>query len=189
MGGACRAADAELEAVLDEARLDPAGYALPLDRSLLAALARRAATAAGVDPSAWARHTPLEDERRRRGLLEPDAVDAWLEERGLAPSDLPVVADRLAARRWARGAHRDVVAGEVALTVRSDASHAELAGRAARKPALDAELVEWHFGSLDQEVTPALDAWTAAQGWRRVPDFLRPLGSEWRVRAAEEARG
>ena len=190
--------DADLEAVLDEVRLDPAGYALLLDRALLAALARRAATAAGVDASAWARQSALEEDRRQRGLLEPDEVDAWLGDRGLGRSDLPVVADRLAALRWARGAHRDAVAGEVALTVRSDDAYAELAARATRKRAVldslaaseqpridDAELVEWYFGTLGQEVPAALDTWAAAFGWRRLPDFLRALRAEWRFRAVK----
>ena len=47
-------ADAALDAVLDEARLDPDAYGRLADRSLLAALARSAAATAGVDVSPWA---------------------------------------------------------------------------------------------------------------------------------------
>ena len=131
--GTAPTADEELQAVLDEVRLDPDGYRLLVDRSLLTALARNAATAVGVDVSPWAHQTALERERRHRGLLEPDQVDGWLEERGMSRADLPAVARRLAVLRWAHEAHRDSVAGEVALTVRSDEVYAQLAARAARK--------------------------------------------------------
>ena len=193
------AADEELEALLDEARLDPDDYRLLLDRSLLAALARKAAAAASVDGSAWARQVALADERRQRDLLEPDHVDAWLAERGLDRTALPAVADRLAAVRWAHGAHRDAVAGEIALTVRLDDAYTGLVARAARKRALlaslpadggngldDAGLVAWYFAELGREVPGALDAWSATQGWQSATDFLRALRAEWRFRQAGE---
>ena len=49
--------DEDLEALLDEARLDPDTYGPLLERSLLTALARNAAAAAGVDASSWAHQT------------------------------------------------------------------------------------------------------------------------------------
>ncbi len=194
-----RAGDATLEAVLDEARLDPDGYGRLVDAALLAALARNAAAGAGVDVSPWAHQAALTEDRRARGLLEPEDVDAWLAERELDRDDLPDVARRLAILRWARDAHRDALAGEVALAVRSDEAFPALADRAERKRRLvaslpsdrptpaDDELVAWYFRErLDRDVPVALDAWAAAHDWRRVTDLLRALRDEWWFRASHE---
>ena len=190
------AGDQELEAVLDEARLDPDGFGRLRDGALLAALAREDAAAVGVDVSPWAHETALERERRSRGLLEPEDLDGWLDERGLRRADLPALARRLAVLRWAHEAHRDSVAGELAFTARSDGAYAALAERAARKretlaslpsadaPAVDdGELLDWYFRKwLGRDVPVALDAWAEAHGWQRVGDLLRALRSEWRFR-------
>jgi hypothetical protein len=185
--------DGELDAVLDEARLDPDAYGRLADRSLLTALARSAAAAAGVDVSPWAYEAAVEEERRARGMLEPEELDSWLDERDLDRTDLPEVARRLAVLRWARDAHRDAVSGEMALAVRSDDAYAGLAGRAEQKRCVlaslpsgrptpgDGELVGWYFGErLGREVPIALDAWATANGWRHVADLLRALRKEWR---------
>jgi hypothetical protein len=190
------AGDHELEAVLDEARLDPDGFGRLRDGALLAALAREDAAAVGVDVSPWAHETALERERRSRGLLEPEDLDGWLDERGLRRADLPALARRLAVLRWAHEAHRDSVAGELAFTARSAGAYAALAERAARKretlaslpsadaPAVDdGELLDWYFRKwLGRDVPVALDAWAEAHGWQRVGDLLRALRSEWRFR-------
>jgi hypothetical protein len=185
-------ADAALEAVLDEARLHPDGYRRLADRSLLTALARNAAASAGVDVSPWAHEAALEEERRARGLLEPEDVDTWLDESDLDRADLPEIGRRLAVLRWARDAHRDAVVGEMTLAVRSDDTYAALAGRAERKREVlaslpsdratpgDEELVAWYFRErLGQEVPLALDAWATANGWRHVTELVRALRSEW----------
>jgi hypothetical protein len=185
-------ADAALEAVLDEARLHPDGYRRLADRSLLTALARNAAASAGVDVSPWAHEAALEEERKARGLLEPEDVDTWLDESDLDRADLPEIGRRLAVLRWARDAHRDAVVGEMTLAVRSDDTYAALAGRAERKREVlaslpsdratpgDEELVAWYFRErLGQEVPLALDAWATANGWRHVTELVRALRSEW----------
>ena len=185
-------ADAALEAVLDEARLHPNGYRRLADRSLLTALARNAAASAGVDVSPWAHEAALEEERKARGLLEPEDVDTWLHESDLDRADLPEIGRRLAVLRWARDAHRDAVVGEMTLAVRSDDTYAALAGRAGRKREVlaslpsdratpgDEELVAWYFRErLGQEVPLALDAWATANGWRHVTELVRALRSEW----------
>ena len=185
-------ADAALEAVLDEARLHPNGYRRLADRSLLTALARNAAASAGVDVSPWAHEAALEEERKARGLLEPEDVDTWLDESDLDRADLPEIGRRLAVLRWARDAHRDAVVGEMTLAVRSDDTYAGLAGRAERKREVlaslpsdratpgDEELVAWYFRErLGQEVPLALDAWATANGWRHVSELVRALRSEW----------
>jgi len=185
-------ADAALEAVLDEARLHPNGYRRLADRSLLTALARNAAASAGVDVSPWAHEAALEEERKARGLLEPEDVDTWLDESDLDRADLPEIGRRLAVLRWARDAHRDAVVGEMTLAVRSDDTYAALAGRAGRKREVlaslpsdratpgDEELVAWYFRErLGQEVPLALDAWATANGWRHVTELVRALRSEW----------
>jgi hypothetical protein len=185
-------ADAALEAVLDEARLHPDGYRRLADRSLLTALARNAAASAGVDVSPWAHEAALEEERKARGLLEPEDVDTWLDESDLDRADLPEIGRRLAVLRWARDAHRDAVVGEMTLAVRSDDTYAGLAGRAERKREVlaslpsdratpgDEELVAWYFRErLGQEVPLALDAWATANGWRHVTELVRALRSEW----------
>jgi hypothetical protein len=191
-------ADDELESVLDEARLDPDRYGRLLDQSLLVTLARDGAAAVGVDVSSWAQQAALDQERHRRGLSEPEDVTRWVEKRGLSEADLPAVAQRLAALRWAHDAYRDAVAGEVAFTLRSDDVYSELVGRAARKrellaslpashtPDIDGgELIEWYFGEhLGQAVPVALDAWASANGWRRVADFVRAARAEWRFQQA-----
>jgi len=185
-------ADAALEAVLDEARLDPDAYGRLADRSLLTALARSAAATAGVDVSPWAQEAAVEEERRARGLLEPEDLDMWLDGHDLDRTDLPEVARRLAVLRWARDAHRDAVAGEMALAVRSDSAYARLVGRAERKGDAvaslpsdratpgDGELVGWYFRErLGREVPVALDAWATANGWRHVAELVRALRREW----------
>jgi hypothetical protein len=191
--------DEELEAVLDEVRLDPAAYRLLAERSLLTALARNAAAATGVDVAPWAQQVALDDERLHRGLLEPADVDAWLDEHGLARTDLPDLARRLAALRWAREAHADAVTGEIALTLRSDAAYGELAARALRKREViaslpsgragaidDVELVGWYFRELlGREVPFALDAWAAAQGWPGTRELVRAVRGEWAFRQVE----
>ncbi len=188
--------------MLDEARLDPDGFGRLLDAALLAALARNAAAAAGVDVSPWAHQAALTEDRRARGLLEPEDVDAWLAERDLDRDDLADVARRLAILRWARDAHRDALAGEVALAVRSDEAFPALADRAERKRRLvaslpsdrptpaDDELVAWYFRErLGRDVPVALDAWAAAHDWRRVTDLLRALRDEWWFRATGDPGG
>jgi hypothetical protein len=181
-----------LDALLDEVRLDRDAYARLADRSLLTALARSAAAAAGVDVSPWAHEAAVEEERRALGLLEPEDLDTWLEGHGLDRADLPEVARRLAVLRWARDAHRDAVAGEMALALRSDDTYAQLAGRAERKRDAiaslpsdratpgDEKLIGWYFRErLGREVPVALDAWATANGWRHVAELVRALRSEW----------
>lgn len=189
-----RAAQEELEAVLDEARLDPDRYGRLLDRSLLVALALDAAAAAGVDASSWAHQDALDQERRRRGLLEPQDVIVWLEERGLSQADLVALAQRLAAVRWTHEAHRHSVARELALALRSDDVYTALAERAADKraavaslpaaegvPEDDERVISWYFRErLGQEVPVQLEAWAAAHGWSRRADFVRALRAERR---------
>ena len=189
-----RAAQEELEAVLDEARLDPDRYGRLLDRSLLVALALDAAAAAGVDASSWAHQDALDQERRRRGLLEPQDVIVWLEERGLSHADLAALAQRLAAVRWTHEAHRHSVARELALALRSDDVYTALAERAADKRAAvaslptaegvsedDERVISWYFRErLGQEVPVQLEAWAAAHGWSRRADFVRALRAERR---------
>ena len=185
-------ADAALDAVLDEVRLDPDAYKRLADRSLLTALARNAAASFGVDVSSWARKAALEEERRARGLLEPEDLDTWLDENDLDRTDLPEIGRRLAVLRWARDAHRDAVAGEMTLAVRADDTYAGLAGRAERKRELlaslpsdratpgDEELVGWYFRErLGQKVPVALDAWATTNGWRHVAELVRALRREW----------
>jgi hypothetical protein len=193
-----RAADEELEAVLDEARLDPDRYGRLLDRSLLVALALDAAAAAGVDASSWAHQDALDQERRRRGLLEPDDVTVWLEERGLSRTDLAALAQRLAAMRWTHEAYRHSVAREFALALRSDDVYTALAERAAGKRAVlaslpaaggvaddDERVISWYFRErLRQEVPVQLEAWAAAHGWSRLADFVRALRAERRFAEA-----
>jgi hypothetical protein len=187
-----RSADAALEAVLEEVRLDPDVYGRLADRSLLTALARPAAATAGVDVSPWAHEAAVEEERRARGLLEPEDLDTWLDAHGLGRSAPPEVARRLAVLRWARDAHRDAVSGEIALAVRSEDAYGRLVARAERKrdavtslpsdratPA-DGELVEWYFRErLGGQVPVALDAWATANGWRHVAELVRALRREW----------
>lgn len=191
-------ADEELESVLDEARLDPDRYGRLLDHSLLVTLARDDAAAVGVDVSSWAHQAALDQERHRRGLSEPEDVQAWLGKRGLSTADLPAVAQRLAALRWAHDAHREAVAGEVAFTLRSDDVYAELVARAARKRSVlasapasrapdidDRALISWYFGErLGRPVPVALDAWASANGWRQVVDLVRAIRAEWRFQQA-----
>ena len=185
-------ADAALDAVLDEVRLDPDAYKRLADRSLLTALARNAAVSFGVDVSSWAREAALEEERRARGLLEPEDLDTWLDENDLDRTDLPEIGRRLAVLRWARDAHRDAVAGEMTLAVRADDTYTGLAGRAERKRELlaslpsdratpgDEELVGWYFRErLGQKVPVALDAWATTNGWRHVAELVRALRREW----------
>ena len=186
--------DEELEAVLDEARLDPEQFRRLLDEALLTALARQASTTAGVDASSWARQVALDEERLREGLLDPKDVDEWLSQRGLVEGDLPAVARRLAVLRWARLAHREAVIGELTLTLRTGALYADLAKRAARKShalavcaedrattATDEEVVSWYFRErLARDAPEALHVWATTQGWRGAGDLLRALRAEWR---------
>jgi hypothetical protein len=188
-----RTADDELEAVLDEYRLEPDRYRGLLDRSLLVALALDAAGAEGVDVSAWAHQVALDRERLRRGQLEPEDTTAWLEQRGLSHDDIAALAQRLAALRWTHQANHDAVSGELPLALRTDDAFTELAQRAARKRAVlaslpadgdtatDDEVVSWYFVTrLGQEVPPALEAWASAHGWSRPSDLVRTLRAEWR---------
>jgi hypothetical protein len=185
-------ADEELEAVLDEVRLDPDRYSRLLDDALLAALARDSAAAVGVDVSVWAAQGALDLERDRRGLAAREDAAAWLEDHGLSEADLPVVARRLAALRWAEAAHRDAATAEVALTIRFDDDYAELAARSARKRDVlaslslasagetdDETVVSWYFRErLGRDVPSSLDAWASAHGWSQASDLVRALRLE-----------
>jgi hypothetical protein len=191
-------ADDELEAVLDEVRLVPDEFRRLLDDSLLTALARNAASVAGVDVSSWAQQAALDQARRAQGVLEPEDFEDWLNARDLGQADLPDVARRLAVLRWAHRAHRDAVAGEVAFAVRSGDGYARVAARAARKRDVlaslpissavdvhDAAVIAWYFRErLGQDVPVALDAWSSAHGWRRVTDLVRAVRAEWRFERA-----
>jgi hypothetical protein len=191
-----RIADEELEAVLDEYRLDPDRYRGLLDRSLLVELALAAAAAEGVDGSGWAYQVALDRERLRRGQLEPEDTTDWLEQRGLSHEDITAVAQRLAALRWTHQAHHDAVSGELPLALRTDDAFSELAERAARKRAVlaslpadgdptDDELLSWYFITrLQQKVPPALETWASAHGWSRPSDLVRTLRAEWRFESS-----
>ena len=187
-----RTADDELEAVLDEYRLEPDRYRRLLDRCLLVALALDAAAAGGVDVSAWAHQAALDSERLRRGQLEPEDTAEWLEHRGLS-DDVAAVARRLAALRWTEQAHQDAMLGELPLALRTDDAFTELAQRAARKRTAlaclpldgeiptDDEILSWYFVTrLRREVPPALETWVSAHGWSRPSDLVRTLRAEWR---------
>jgi hypothetical protein len=192
-------ADEELEAVLDEVRLDPDLYRRLLDRSLLSALAGDAASAAGIDVSPWAHQAALDHERLQRGLLQPGDVDDWLQERDLTEADLPAVARRLAVLRWAHHAHRRSALGEATLALRADDGYAGLAERAARKrdtlarlPSSggvdDSEALVWYFRErLGRDVPAALDAWASEHGWRRATELVRALRAEWLFEQALDA--
>ena len=195
-----RTVDDELEAVLDEYRLEPDRYRGLLDRALLVALALDAAAAEGVDGSPWAEQTAFDRERLRRGQLEPGETTAWLEERGLNHDDLAAVARRLAAVSWTHRASRDAVSGELPLALRTDDAFTELAQRAACKratlallPAVDElptddEVLAWYFRTrLEREPPPALEAWSSAHGWRRPSDLVRTLRAEWRFEHQRDA--
>ena len=138
------------------------------------------AAAAGVDVSPWAHQAALEEERRARGLLEPEDVDTWLAERDLDRGDLPEdVARRLAVLRWARDAHRDAVAGEVALALRSDDAYAGLAARALRKR----DVLESLRPVARSPPTSSSSSRTSASGWdvrcrsRSTPGRPRTAGA------------
>jgi hypothetical protein len=184
-----RDADEQLEAVLDELRLDPEAFRDLLDRSLLVALALDAATTAGVDVSAWAHQAALDGERRRRGLLTPGDVSTWLAERNLDDGDLAALSRSVASLRWAHDTYRASVASALALTLRTDKAYVALAQRACDKRAMgengvapdDEQLIAWYFRDrLQQDVPPAPEAWASAHGWSRGADFLRALRAEWR---------
>jgi hypothetical protein len=184
-------ADDELEAVLDEVRLDPERYGRLLDGALLAALARNAASEVGVDVSVWAAQGALDLERAQRGLIAREDAVAWLEAHGLGETDLSVVARRLAVLRWAHAAHRDEAAGEVELSLRLDERYTDLIARAAQKRELlssrssvsavedEETVVSWYFRQrLGQDVPSSLDAWASAHGWRQASDLVRALRAE-----------
>ena len=196
------AADAKLEAVLDEARLEPTVYRQLLDESLLVALARKAAAADGVDSSSSVQQSALDQERRERGLLEPEEANTWLAARDIGKADLSAVARRLAVLRWARRAHRDSIAGEMSLTLRSRDGYEYLVARAARKrevlaglPASsmadtdDDDVLSWYFRHrLGQDVPVALEAWASAHGWLHVSDLVDALRAEWWFEQSESLR-
>jgi hypothetical protein len=187
-----READDELEAVLDEVRLDPERYRRLIDGALLAALARNAATEVGVDVSVWAAQAAFDLERDHRGLAEREDAVAWLGSHGFSEDDLPDVARRLAVMRWAHAAHRDESARELELALRLGEDYPDLVARAARKRELLASLpqgggdsidddtvVAWYFRErLGRDVPPSLAAWASAHGWTQKTDLIRALRAE-----------
>src|SRR4029078_9404314 len=103
----------------------------------------------------------------------------WLDGHGLDRADLPEVARRLAVLRWARDAHRDAAAGEMALALRSEHTYSLPPGPAERRRDAiaslpsdratpgDEKLIGWYFRErLGREGPGALDAWGTADGSR-----------------------
>ncbi len=133
-----------------------------------------AATAVGVDVSPWAHQTALERERRHRGLLEPDQVDGWLEERGLSRADLPAVARRLAVLRWAQrgasrlGRRRDGAHGSLRRRLRASSPR-----RAARKRDV-ARLASDHRTPTRPTTARSSSGTSASSSARRFPSRSTP---------------
>jgi hypothetical protein len=198
-------ADGAVDSLLDELRLDPERFARLAERSLLTALAAEAASRTGAAASSSLPQTALDEERRARGLGDPERMRAWLDERGLGEEEIPELASRLAALRWARRAYRDDVAEELLLALRLEDDYPELAERAAEKRVAlaerpsdtplptDEELVAWYFTErLGQEAPAALEDWAVRQGWVGASELVRALSAEWafasmRLRAEEGA--
>ena len=190
-------ADEELEAVLRRGAPRPRPVPPARRPSLLIALARNARSAVGVDVSSWA-HQAASTGAPPRGLLRTrrrrQLVGAARPER----ADLPAVARRLAVLRWAHDAHRDSVAGELALTVRSDEVYTQLAARAARKrdgPRIAAASRRpTSTAAVISLVLPASSSarrspWRWTPGRRRtaggrMADLLRAIRAEWRFQQA-----
>jgi hypothetical protein len=186
-------ADGAVESLLDELRLDPERFGRLLERSLLTALAGEIAGRTGADASPSLRQTALDEERRRRGLADGETTRAWLEERGLEEGELPELARRLAALRWARRAYRDAVGDELLLALRLEDDYPAIAERAEEKRLLlaerpsangdsptDHELVAWYFTDRLGGAVPArLADWSKAHGWAGVGDLVRALRAEW----------
>ncbi|HJQ73340.1 MAG TPA: TfuA-like protein [Gaiellaceae bacterium] len=190
------AADGAVDALLDELRLDPARFERLAERSLLTALAGEVAARTGADASSSLLQTALDEERRARGLGDPERMREWLDERQLEEAEIPELASRLAAVRWARRAYRDEVAEELLLALRLEDDYPELAERATEKRVAlaeqpsdaplptDEELVSWYFTDrLNRDVPAALDEWATRHGWRGANDFVRALRGEWAVSA------
>ncbi|HEY1563909.1 MAG TPA: TfuA-like protein [Gaiellaceae bacterium] len=194
-------ADGAVDSLLDELRLDPERFARLAERSLLTALAAEVASRAGADASHSLPQTALDEERRARGLGDPERMRAWLDERGLGEEEIPELASRLAALRWVRRAYRDEAAEELLRALRLEDDYPELAERAAEKrlalaelpsatprPA-DDELVSLYFTErLGQEVPAALEDWAIRQGWAGAADLVRALRAEWAFVAMRQAR-
>lgn len=190
-----RAEQDDLADVLDEVRLDPARYGPLATESLLVALARHEAARAGVDHSAWATQVTLDEVRLADGLLAGTEVDTWLATRGLADHDLDAVVQRWTVLRWAHSAHRNALAGELVLSMRTSGELVAVSERAARKrealavPSTrpvpsDETLLAWYFGEvLGRDVPAAPDVWARANGWPRRADLVRALRREWQFRA------
>jgi hypothetical protein len=185
-------ADGAVESLLDELRLDPERFARLGERSVLTVLAGEIARRTGADISPSLRQTALDEERRARGLDDPDGMRAWLEQRGLGEDELPELASRLAAVRWARRTYRDAVGEELLLALRLEEDYPTLAERAGAKRALlaeqpsvgdgpsDAELVAWYFTDrLGTSVPSRIQEWSRAQGWGSVGELVRALRAEW----------
>lgn len=186
-------ADGAVDSLLDELRLDPARFTRLAERSLLTALAGEIASRAGADASPSLRQTALDEERRARGLDDPERMRAWLDGRQVDESELEGLADRLAALRWARRAYRDEVAEELVLALRLEDDYPAIAERAEEKRVLlaeqpspagagpsDGEFLSWYFTErLGSAVPVQLEDWSKAQGWASVGDFLRALRAEW----------
>jgi len=195
------AADGAVAALLDEFRLDPERFTRLVERSVLSALADDAVARAGAAVSPSLRQTALDEERRSRGLDDPERMRAWLDERGLAEQELPGLAGRFAALRWVRRAYRDTVAEELLLALRLEEDFPRLAQRAEEKRVLlaeqvlpdgdgptDGEVVAWYFTDRLGGAVPArLQDWSRAHGWASVDDLVRALRAEWVF--AERAAG
>lgn len=186
-------ADGTVESLLDELRLEPERFTRLAERSLLTALAGETAARAGADVSASLQQTALDEERRVRGLSDPESMRAWLDERELGEEEeVSELAGRLAALRWVRRAYRDDVADELLLALRLEEDYPGLATRAAEKRvalagrpsdapvAADDEVVAWYFSErLGRDVPAALEDWAVRHGWLGTGDFLRALRAEW----------
>lgn len=193
-------ADGAVDSLLDELRLDPERFSRLLERSLLTALAGEVASQTGARASSSLMQTALDEERGARSLGDPQSMRAWLGAREMGEEEVPELASRLAALRWARHAYRGEVAEELLLALRLEDDYPAVAARAADKRVAlagrpsgaplptDDELVSWYFTErLGAAVPQQLGDWSKAQGWSSVGDLVRALRAEWVL--VEGARG
>jgi hypothetical protein len=177
--------------VLDEARLDPEGFAAVAGDAAAALSRRLVAEHAGLDRAPWADDAALTGLRRAEGLLSPADVDRWLAERDLDRDDLGWLAERARLARWLSTAHRHRYAVEVGRSVRTSPRYAQWRRRALEKrdvvPARhaagtphDAELIAWYFETmLGCPVPPDVDAWCRTGGWRDTAELVTAVRREW----------
>jgi hypothetical protein len=186
-----------MNALFDEARLDPAAYQLARRGALVGALAHTLADQQGLRVAPEQIRESIIAFRRARGLLEADSMTEWLQAHRLDAHRFAELIEEQALARAAIGWATSNITTRIVDQLRLDGAYARLWQRTRHKqhvlceaglasPGLAEaeitrqELLRWYYGSHgDGTVPPDLDQYAIEAGFRDEQAFIHAVLREF----------